>query len=383
VSGAGALRLSLDGVNYVNIATGVAGTGLTEVTADANTFGGDGTPSQPLFLRSSSVTLQGNSFNAADRLVRLDGSARYPALEGSQITLLNASALASGTVAPARLDSGSVTLQGNSFNAADRLVRLDSSNRFPASDGSQITALNASALASGTVADGRLSANVTLQGNAFNGASQLVQLNGAGHLPALNAGNLTNLNASALAAGLVPNARLDSSSVTLLGPSIEPVELPADGYASTYLNASGDALTGTLQVNATPGFGTTTEPGVAFATNVFVTAGRLGIGTTLPSQPLTVSGNAELTGQLLASAGSDANPSLSFAGNPNTGFRSPSAAILTVINGGLERWRFNSGGDLIATGGGDLLAGAGMASSPGHSWRTSWGWPRPGWSGCA
>lgn len=37
-------------------------------------------------LQSSSVTLQGNTFNAANRLVQLNGSGQYPALDGSLIT---------------------------------------------------------------------------------------------------------------------------------------------------------------------------------------------------------------------------------------------------------------------------------------------------------
>jgi len=62
-------------------------------------------------------------------------------------------------------------------------------------------------------------ANVTLQGNTFNGASQLVQLNGSGALPSLSGANLTSLNASNLSSGTVGTARLGSgtaSSTTFL-----------------------------------------------------------------------------------------------------------------------------------------------------------------------
>lgn len=57
--------------------------------------------------------------------------------------------------------------------------------------------------------------SVTLQGNTFNGAGQLVQLNGSTQLPAVSGALLTNLNASNLASGTVPDARL-SSNVPLL-----------------------------------------------------------------------------------------------------------------------------------------------------------------------
>lgn len=43
-----------------------------------------------------------------------------------------------------------------------------------------------------------LGTNVTLQGNAFNGAGQLVQLGGSGELPVLDGANLTNVNAALL-----------------------------------------------------------------------------------------------------------------------------------------------------------------------------------------
>lgn len=77
--------------------------------------------------------------------------------------------------------------------------------------------VTANGTAGSTPTFGLNSSSATLQGNAFNGASQLVQLNGSSQLPAVSGVNLTNLNASNLASGTVPNARLDSSSVTLQG----------------------------------------------------------------------------------------------------------------------------------------------------------------------
>src|ERR1700722_18630818 len=62
-------------------------------------------------------------------------------------------------------------------------------------------------------------ANVTLQGNSFNSASQLVQLNASSQLPAVSGGNLTNLNAPTLASGTVGTSLLGSgtaSSTTFL-----------------------------------------------------------------------------------------------------------------------------------------------------------------------
>lgn len=53
---------------------------------------------------------------------------------------------------------------------------------------------NASNITSGTLSDSRLSSAVTTQGNTFNGASQLVKLDASAKLPAVDGSNLTNLS---------------------------------------------------------------------------------------------------------------------------------------------------------------------------------------------
>lgn len=52
---------------------------------------------------------------------------------------------------------------------------------------------NASNISSGTLDDTRLSANVTTQGNTFNAANKLVQLDASAKLPAVDGSQLTNL----------------------------------------------------------------------------------------------------------------------------------------------------------------------------------------------
>ncbi|MBI5743726.1 MAG: hypothetical protein HY952_04185, partial [Elusimicrobia bacterium] len=71
---------------------------------------------------------------------------------GPQFNISGAAATASVMLAPS-----SVTLQGNAFNGNSQLLLLDPAGKLPALDGSALTALNASNLASGTLADGRLS----------------------------------------------------------------------------------------------------------------------------------------------------------------------------------------------------------------------------------
>lgn len=162
---------------------------------------------------AGNITTQGNTFNGASQLLQLNGSTQIPAVSGALLTNLNASSIASGTIADARL-STQVTVQGNTFNGANQLLQLNGSTQIPAVSGALLTNLNATNIASGTIADARLSAQVTVQGNTFNGANQLVQMNGSTQLPAVSGVNLTALNASNLASGTVPDARISASFET-------------------------------------------------------------------------------------------------------------------------------------------------------------------------
>ena len=78
---------------------------------------------------SANVTVEGNTFNGNNQLVKLDGSGKLP---GSSY-------------------STSVTLKGNTFNGSLQLVQLDATGKYPSNDGSQITNLNATNIASGTI----------------------------------------------------------------------------------------------------------------------------------------------------------------------------------------------------------------------------------------
>lgn len=55
---------------------------------------------------------------------------------------------------------------------------------------------NASSISSGTLSDSRLSANVTLQGNTFNTTNKLVKIDGTGKYPAVDGSQITNISAS-------------------------------------------------------------------------------------------------------------------------------------------------------------------------------------------
>ena len=85
--------------------------------------------------------------------------------------------------------------------------------------------------------------SVTLQGNTFNGPSQLVQLNGSTQLPGLSGTNLTNLTPGNISAGSLP--------VTVIASSIAVNAVyPAAVSAAVYANIQGvGAQTQVLNMN--------------------------------------------------------------------------------------------------------------------------------------
>ncbi|MCB9821311.1 hypothetical protein H6798_02135 [Candidatus Nomurabacteria bacterium] len=134
-------------------------------------------------------------------------------------------------------------------------------------DGSGLTDLNGNEITSGTIDDARLSANVTLLGNTFNGTNQLVQLDGSGNLPGLDgsaltnlsAANLTgvlpgldgsaliNLNASSLSSGTVSDSLLTSNVALLNGTQTFTAEQTFNG--GLVIGGGGSAVAGTIRWN--------------------------------------------------------------------------------------------------------------------------------------
>lgn len=231
----GNLSCSADGGNIVNVnAVTLQGYDASYFQDASNISTGTLADSR----LSSKVTLQGNSFNGANQLVQLTASGTLPNLSGENLYALNASNLSTGTVADARL-SGNVALynaatptftspvtapafngnlNGNALTAtalaadpADCAIgafanAISSTGDLTCStDGAALVNLDAASITTGTLDDARLSTNVTVQGNLFNGADQLVQLDAAGALPALDGAALTNLT-GANVTGVVANA---------------------------------------------------------------------------------------------------------------------------------------------------------------------------------
>ena len=67
---------------------------------------------------------------------------------------------------------------------ANNTIVLDSNSKIPAFDGSQVTALSATAFTTGTLATARIDVGTT--------AGKILQLDGSARLPALSGANLVN-----------------------------------------------------------------------------------------------------------------------------------------------------------------------------------------------
>jgi len=217
-----------------------------QIDGTAGFYYNSGTPGAPswTFIQNSTntnVTLQGNTFNGASQLVQLNGSSQLPAVSGVNLTNLNATNLASGSISTARLPGGAT-------NGASELVQLNASTQLPAVSGANLTNLPAG--------------NLTGTLPALSGANltSLPAANLTGTLPAVSGANLTNLNATNIASGTVNTARLGSgspSSTTFLrgdGTWNSPV-------GCTWFNAVGNPLAATLNY-----FGLSSGSNAAFTT---------------------------------------------------------------------------------------------------------------------
>jgi hypothetical protein len=152
----------------------------------------------------------------ANQVVQLDGSARLPAVDGSQLTNIAQATGVGDVVGPAsstadafaRFDGTTGKLLKDGVVAgtgANNLVQLDGSAKLPAVDGSQLTNI-AQATGVGDVVgpasatnsavpqyDGTTGKLLKNGPSIGTGANNLVQLDGSSKLPAVDGSQLTNL----------------------------------------------------------------------------------------------------------------------------------------------------------------------------------------------
>ena len=210
--------------------TNVNATNVTATTGSFTNVSGNGATLTNINASNiSSGTIDnarttGNTSNSASTLVLRDTNGSFGANiisasfngDGSAISAINASNLSSGTVANARTTAASA-------NGASTIVARDSGGNFAANtitanisgNGSGITAINASNISSGTIG------NAYTTANSSNGAATIVLRGASGEFAAGqitassfsgNGSALTAINASNISSGTIDNARTNATS---------------------------------------------------------------------------------------------------------------------------------------------------------------------------
>jgi uncharacterized metal-binding protein len=215
-------------------------------------------------------TLDVDSGTTANKIVKLDGSARLPAVDGSQLTNLPSAPVTSVNGATGAVNlyaddttlnlagdgivvsgtGATSTLDVDSGTTANKIVKLDGSARLPAVDGSQLTNLPSAPVTSVNGATGAVNiyadnttlnidgtgltlsgtgATSTLNVDVGTGANQIVQLDGSSRLPAVDGSQLTNLPGASR-----PTVTTDSSGTnsTISDPAagtLEDIYLVSNG----------------------------------------------------------------------------------------------------------------------------------------------------------
>lgn len=294
---------------------------------------------QPLGASGGARLNGGNTFTG-NQTVNGSVSATSFSGNGFNLTSLNAANLAAGTVPDARLSANVPLLTAGKLSDSalgTDVARRDGGNTFTgdqtvggtvtatsfSGSGTALTGLDAASLATGTVPDARLSANVPLLaagklndstlsadvarrtgGNAFLGDQQVAGAVSATSLSGDGSG-LTTLNASSLGSGTVPDARLSANVATRAGGNAFTGDQTVSGsVTATAFAGGGAALTG---LNASS-LGSGTVPDARLSANVpLLTAGKLGdsvLGTDVARRAggNAFTGNQSVAGTVTATA---------------------------------------------------------------------------------
>jgi hypothetical protein len=203
----------------------------------------------------------GNTSNSASTIVLRDASGNFGANvitatfsgNGATLSAINASNISSGTIDNARTTAASA-------NGASTIVARDSSGNFTANAGTftsisgngvALTAINASNIASGTIANARTTAATA------NGASTIVLRGASGEFAAGaitgtsfsgNGSALTAINASAITTGTIDNARTSAatangaSTIVLRDANGSFAGNVITGTTGTFTNISGNGI---------------------------------------------------------------------------------------------------------------------------------------------
>ncbi|MFN8886486.1 MAG: hypothetical protein ACK5WF_03425, partial [Cyclobacteriaceae bacterium] len=202
----------------------VSGTGtVTSVGAGTGLVGGPITTSGSLAVDVGTT---------ANKIVQLDGTGKLPAIDGSQLLNLPAGTETDPTVTAI---NGIVKSNGTIISAAT----AGTDYLAPNGNGSALTNLNASNLASGTVPTARIDVGTT--------ANKIVQLDGTGKLPAIDGSQLINLPAGT---ETDPTVKAINGLVKSNGTTISAAT-PGTDYVATETDPAVKAINGLVKSNGT------------------------------------------------------------------------------------------------------------------------------------
>jgi hypothetical protein len=309
--------LTTDGSGNLTWST-PAGTGVTSVTSANTDIGVANTTTTPV------LTL--NSGTGPDQILKLDGSSKIPAVDGSQLTNLNASSFTSGTLPVSRGGTGATSFAPLSAIAADA-----SGNQVAVPGSTSNTMLQWDVTGpkwSTAVWPSSTTANQLLYSSANNVVGQLATANDgvlvtdgtgvpsiAASLPAAVQGNITSVgtitsgtwNGTAIAANHGGTGQTAFTVGDLLyadtASTLAKLPAAANGYVLTS-NGAGTAPSWQAATSGMGGTGTANylakfTAGTTLANSALYEAGgNVGIGTTSPGYKFEVAGDINTSTQL-------------------------------------------------------------------------------------
>ena len=233
---------------------------------------------------------------------------------------------------------------------ANSTIVLDGNSKIPAIDGSQVTALSATAFTTGTLATARIDVGTT--------AGKILQLDGNAKIPALSGANLLNApgpTASTSDPTISTNPTLGSKWINKTSGEVY-ICTDATAGANVWTNV-GDGL-GNISPWGRPWGGTA----YGYQAGGYVVGGPLNV---INKYSFTSDGNATDVGDLTWATDGNACHSSTTYGYAATGDH----PVTTNIN----KWSFASDGNAVAYGGAVVAGGWGTSGSYSTTHGYTWG----------
>ena len=237
---------------------------------------------------------------------------------------------------------------------ANKGVVLDSNGKLPAIDGSQVTALSATQITTGTVATARLDTGTT--------AGKVLVLDGSGNMPAVDGSLMSGVSTATKSAS---DPAVDTNPATGLGTkwintTTGSVYVLTDATAGENVWTNTGAGTGDILPWSRPWGGTA----YGYQAGGYI-AGGPGAQNVINKYSFTSDGNAIDVGDLTWSTDGNACHSSTTYGYCATGDH----PVTTNIN----KWSFASDGNAVAYSGATVAGGWGTSGSYSTTYGYTWG----------